>query len=470
MFDISIIKKLIPEKGKNDLSREEIAQILQTVPGALEEFEKAYEKNSLADTGNLFEESRKSAKKDIPYDIQGIDKDKLSNLINRIVAELLSETRVFSYTNHRTDVYNFAHMEIPDPVSKEEIYSLPKNLRPQLTGNLVQRDIKEPAYIALLSMYQKYKEGETAKERELSYHMFRQGLDILDLDPITYDILSMNPNSMGYWFPALVEAVEGQDFFKLPATKILKVPLPILQLTRLEYASLTKTTMRIVDDYCMKAFRLDPFQQYFVKTGTYSSKFNFRNAYVHGEKEVQELGEYLLFIQNQACVAAGPLSRPSIYGMSTTNEWVVREYITDPEGNPCIYQGLPLRTEYRLFVDFDTDEVLGIAPYWEPTMMKERFGHREDADSPHNIHDYEIFLMHEKVLMSRYKKSRNTVVEHMKKMLPQVNLEGQWSVDIMQNGKDFYIIDMALAVNSALKECISKGRLRPVQENWLPVI
>ena len=35
MFDISIIKKLIPEKGKNDLSREEIAQILQTVPGAL---------------------------------------------------------------------------------------------------------------------------------------------------------------------------------------------------------------------------------------------------------------------------------------------------------------------------------------------------------------------------------------------------------------------------------------------------
>ena len=148
----------------------------------------------------------------------------------------------------------------------------------------------------------------------------------------------------------------------------------------------------------------------------------------------------------------------------------MREYIPDLEGNPCIYQGLPLHTEYRLFVDFDTDEVLGIAPYWDPAIMKERFGHREDADSPHNIHDYEIFLMHEKVLMSRYEISRNTVVEHMKKMLPQVNLEGQWSVDIMQNGEDFYIIDMALAVNSALKECIPKGRLRPVQENWLPVI
>ena len=470
MFDISIIKKLIPEKGKTDLSREEIAQILKTVPGALEEFEKAYAENSLVDTGNLFDANRKSVKKDVPYDIQDIDEEKISDLIDRIVAELLSESKVYSYKTHMTDVYDFSHIEMPEPVSKEEIYSLPQNLRPQLTGNLVQRDIKEPAYIALLSMYQKYKEERTAKERELSYHMFRQGLDILDLDPLTYDILGMNPNSMGYWFPALVDAAEGQNFFKLPATKILKVPLPILQLTRLEYASLTKTTMRIVDDYCMKAFRLDPFQQYFVKTGTYSSKFNFRNAYVHGEKEVRELGEYLLFIQNQACIAAGPLTQPSIYGMSTTNEWVVREYIPDPEGNPCIYQGLPLRTEYRLFVDFDTDEVLGIAPYWDPDVMKERFGHRGDADSPHNIHDYEIFLMHEKVLMSRYKKTRNTVVEHMKKMLPQINLEGQWSVDIMQNGEDFYIIDMALAVNSALKECIPKGRLRPVQENWLPVI
>ena len=134
------------------------------------------------------------------------------------------------------------------------------------------------------------------------------------------------------------------------------------------------------------------------------------------------------------------------------------------------YLGLPLRTEYRLFVDFDTDEVLGIAPYWDPDMMKERFGHKKDADSPHNIHDYTIFLIHEKVLMDRYMQFKDTVMEHMKKMLPQINLAGQWSVDIMQNRDDFYIIDMALAMNSALKECIPKERLKQVQENWLPII
>ena len=38
----------------------------------------------------------------------------------------------------------------------------------------------------------------------------------------------------------------------------------------------------------------------------------------------------------------------------------------------------------------------------------------------------------------------------------------------MQNGDDFYIIDMALAANSALVECVPKNLLKPLQENWIP--
>lgn len=53
-------------------------------------------------------------------------------------------------------------------------------------------------------------------------------------------------------------------------------------------------------------------------------------------------------------------TQPSIYGAATTNEWVVREFIKDKENNPCIYKGLPLHTEYRVFIDADTKEVLGI--------------------------------------------------------------------------------------------------------------
>ena len=70
---------------------------------------------------------------------------------------------------------------------------------------------------------------------------------------------------------------------------------------------------------------------------------------------------------------ASPLNNKVIYGVSSNNEWVVREFIDDKENNPTIYNGLPLHTEYRVFVDFDKEEIIGISPYWHPEVMKENF-------------------------------------------------------------------------------------------------
>ena len=301
----------------------------------------------------------------------------------------------------------------------------------------------------------------------MNYNLFRQGLDILDLDPITYKIIETNPNSMGYWFPELVEKCKD-SFFKLPKTTIIKVPITLLQLTRTDYQSLTPITIKILDDYCMKAFNLDVNKEYFIKTGTYSSKYDFRNTHVYGEKEVRELGEYLLFIHFQALQMASPLSSPCIYGVSTTTEWVVREFIKDKENNPSIYMGMPLHTEYRVFVDFDEDKILGISPYWEPDTMKKRFGNSNDSNDPDKIHDYIIYKMHEQTLMKRYEDNKNIVLNNIEKLISDISLPGQWSIDIMQNGDDFYIIDMALAINSALKECVPSGLLKEPEENWIP--
>lgn len=207
-----------------------------------------------------------------------------------------------------------------------------------------------------------------------------------------------------------------------------------------------------------------------MKTGTYSSKFDFRNCLVHGEKEVRELGEYLLYIHHQALQMAGPLSFPCIYGVSTTNEWVVREFIPDKEGNPCIYHGLPLHTEYRVFVDCDSDAVIGVSPYWEPKTMLNRFGSCSDANSPHQMHDYVIFKSHEATLMRRYHENVDSVVEHIREFLPALDLQGQWSIDVMQNGDDFWIIDMAVAENSAFYDCVPESLRRPSAENWIPDI
>jgi hypothetical protein len=233
---------------------------------------------------------------------------------------------------------------------------------------------------------------------------------------------------------------------------------------------LTPATIKIIDDYCMRVFDLDVNKKYFVKTGTYSSKFNFRNAKVEGEKEVRELGEYLLFLSYQAVEMAGPLTQPSIYGVSTTNEWVVREYIDDVENNPCIYNGMPLHTEYRFFVDFDTDEILGVSPYWRPDVMLKRFSQDANPYSPHDKHDYVIYKMHEPVLMKRYIDNVNIVFEHMSKLIKDIELSGQWSIDVMQNGNDFYIIDMATACTSALSDCVPKGLIKKYEERWLPEI
>lgn len=218
-----------------------------------------------------------------------------------------------------------------------------------------------------------------------------------------------------------------------------------------------------------QVFGLDEVKEYFVKTGTYSSKYDFRNAHVHGEREVRELGEYLLFIHNQALSMASFTSSPSIYGVSTTTEWVVREFIKDKENAPMIYMGLPLHTEYRVFLDCDEDKVLCTVPYWDPEVMKKRFGHSSDSDSPHQRHDYVTYSAHEDVMMARYKANAPKVVAHIEHdILPWLDLPGQWSLDIMQNGDDFWMIDMAPAEQSFFYDRVPPELRRPSEEKWLP--
>lgn len=475
MFNLSSIFNK-PKETNSLLNMDSVAEILKVSPEALKSFEESYSKHALnAESDNFFEINAKQAteEKHSTELQEQVDKETLFTILKmeqKIVEELLVQTETYVYggkTAPKTENWK-SRLSITNPVTNDEIRALPEYLRPQLTGNLMKVDIGEKSYPALLYFYQEALKNKNPKTRKDAYHRFRQGLDILDLDAVTYEIIGTNPNSMGHWFPQLVKACAGQEFFKLPATTIAKVPLTLLQLTRQEYMGLSQTTLNIVDQWAQEAFHLDGNKEYFIKTGTYSSKFDFRNAYVHGKKEVRELGEYLLYIHFQALQMASPLSKPCIYGVSTTNEWVVREFIKDKENNPCIYKGLPLHTEYRVFVDCDTDKVIGISPYWEPKTMKKRFGHSEDSDSPHQMHDYVIYKAHEEKLMQRYDENKDKVKEQIEILLPNLNLKGQWSMDIMQNGDDFWIIDMALAENSAFYDCVPIELRNPSEENWIP--
>lgn len=465
-------------EGKNGisptLSADKIAELLHTNPGVIQEFEKAYNEKALdlGPSDNFFDVNSRQAATEKSAENHEYDDETMEavdNLVKRIVDELLSQTEAYVFDGNLASVRKpLALPEGSSKVTNEEVKALPMGLRPELTGNHMKRDIGDPSYQPLLFYYKKMQEASNSKMRKTAYEQFRVGLDILDLDELTYRIIGTNCNSMGRWLPQLVEACRGQEFFKIPATTVVKVPMTLLQLTRQEYGALSPTTLRIVDEWAYKAFALDDEKEYFIKTGTYSSKFDFRNAHVHGAKEVQELGEYLLYIHYQAlCMAHFTVKPHPIYGVSTTNEWVVRKFISDKENNPSIYHGLPLHTEYRVFVDCDWDEVIGISPYWEPNTMLNAFA---SEDNIHKKHDYVVYKAHEETLMKRYEDNKDLVISHTKDILPNLGLSGQWSLDVMQNGDEFWLIDMARAENSAFYDCVPKELRKPSREDWMPCL
>lgn len=476
MFDLL---NIFSKKNKG-LSREEIIDLLKMNPHLFDQFEQNYKSQVLdnEEPDDFFAtNSRQMAESKETNVID--DEIYTENLQQRIVDEFLAETPVYTYKRSTTGK-GFVEIKnatgLPNNyqvVTRDDLKQVSIEIRPQCTSTLQKRDIVQKSYMILLDALKRSMTAKTEKERKQWYHLFRQGLDILDIDSIMYDILGMNQVSIGYWLPKIVKSVDDEGFFKIPSTTIIKVPMNILQLTRTDYELINKTTLGIVDKFCYKAFNLKDDGDYFIKTGTYSSKFDFRNCRVVTPKEVRELGEYLLFIHTQACQMAAPLNtdkngKPlSIYGVSTTNEWCVREYISDVENNPSIYKGLPLHTEYRAFFDFDTEKVLGIFPYWDPVVMQQRF--EGDADhSVHSLHDYMVFKAHENILMQRFFENKDLVEEHLKFAMRNTSLEGQWSIDIMQNGDDFWLIDMATAETSAfynyLPDEVKKTRI----EKWLP--
>ena len=129
--------------------------------------------------------------------------------------------------------------------------------------------------------------------------------------------------------------------------------------------------------------------------------------------------------------------------------------------NRCVvHNGLPLHTEYRVFVDFDTEEVIGISPYWHPEVMRENFLDIGVSAPIQKNHDYINYIKHEETLMNRYEGNKDLVVSEVSKLFKDCKLKGQWSIDIMQNDSDFWLIDMVRASESALSECVPKEKLK----------
>ena len=423
-----------------------LAAFLGTNPAALKEFENKYLKDYLPEPTRTVNSANIE-----------ITDNRLNKLCDDIVSNLLSVAKVNNAT---------FNLSIPDKkvdISRKEIMAFPEELRPMCTDKLMIKDIAVNPYETLFWYYKKYVESGN----EECFMRFKQGLSTLDLDPICYETLSCNMNSMGYWFPKIHSMNQDSEAFKIPNTTIMKVPMTVLQLSRLEYSLINPVTKKIVNDFVHRAFLLDDDKTYFVKTGTFSNKFDFRNCKVSGS-EVKELGEYLLYDSYCASQMASPLNTPCIVGPALTNEWVVREFIEDPDDNPTIYKGLPLRTEFRVFVDFDTKKVLSVVNYWDEKTMITRFQEMRDT---HDMHDLITYKANLPRLNARFEKYKDIVREKAMMLLKSDSknrLTGQWSMDIMLSGDDFYIIDMALAEESYYYQSVPLEDRKVSKQNWIP--
>lgn len=453
-MDFPDLTKIFGRKNRQE-KLDGLAELIKNDPGLRTAFEKQYKiadfiLDDSATVKNMRQQTDRKA-----------DTSRLEKLKDRIVDELML------ISDNKTDLLTDKQSE--NAVQKEDIESFPEEIRPQLAGHLIHVDCDPNSSGSLALFLDRYALADNPREKLEMYRRIRYGIDILDIDPVIYELLGRDVNSIEYWFYRIKDAAEKENFFKIPETKIVQVPLPILQLTRLDYASLTQTTKDIVNKWCMKAFDLDESKSYFVKTGVFSYKYDFRNQKVSGD-EVKCLGEYLLFISNYAVMLESPLSNAqgmSRYGAATTRTWCVREFIEDKENNPTIYHGLPLHTEYRVFVDFADKKILGITPYWREDVMEKRFA---EDNNIHDRHDYIIYKSYKDVMYQRYNDNKQKVLNHIQSLLTYADFSGlpdQWSVDIMQNGDDFYIIDMALAGGSALHDCVPEELIKPAHEDLI---
>ena len=439
------ILKGINKKDKNRMTVEKAVKIFKNSKEKFEEFEEFYKKNVLTEIPeNYFEVNSRQATDKVATAGE-IDYE----LVKRIVDELADGTRLIEIKNSKV-IEKTLTCENNPITDINELIELDKGKQVQFTKNFSKFDISPVESLKTLMFFAKH-----------NYGMFRGGLETLDLSPTLYKILDNNMNQMGYWLPKVAEISP----FKIPDTKIMKVPLSLLRLGRVfEYNELTPTTFKIINEYCKKVFELDLNGTYFIKNGVFSSKFDFRNAKVTTPQEVAELGQYLFYIHQQACQMASLLNNKSIYGCGTTNEWIVREYIESPV-KETIYMGLPLNTEYRIFVDFDKKTILSDNQYWNKEVMNKRF---EENRNNHDIHDVITYNMASERLEKTYNENIGKVKEMMQELLNNnIEMTGQWSVDIMQVKNDFYLIDMALAENSFYYDSIPKELRKPTTERWL---
>lgn len=262
-----------------------------------------------------------------------------------------------------------------------------------------------------------------------------------------YESKKKNRNNMSYWLPKIKEAG-----FLIPETYIH--PLPDYWTAWLMGDFYKEEGRKKFNEYLEGVLTSSPMRKIleekgslFMKTGNFSNKFNFKNAYI---TKVAGVGDKFLEI----------LYGSMMVGCAVSPEVVFREFIHTSCERPSIYNGLKLNTEFRVFYDFDKKEVLGIVNYWDRKYMEK--GLRYD------LNDLKAYQSVVDDLMNEIDKE--VLQKICEEKLQKVDMYGIWSIDFLLGDEGFWLIDMAIGLNSAYYETVKEKADELPDKNFVPIL
>ncbi|QUH21763.1 hypothetical protein [Alkaliphilus sp. B6464] len=262
-------------------------------------------------------------------------------------------------------------------------------------------------------------------------------IDLEKLNKERYEKNSKNKNNLSYWFSMIKDCG-----FKVPETHIIPINFELFKwLTSDNYSD---EMIDRFNDFIISELKKNNFnteRTLFLKTGTFSDKFTFKNCKL---TDINRIGYQFLQIFYSGILV----------GANNTNELVVREFIKSDPHIKTIYDGMPLNTEFRVFYDFDKDEVMGVFNYWDRKTMIDSLG--EYAISEKKVEEFKNFRDTIPVIEKEFEDCKDFVVKEVEEKMKNVDLNGQWSIDLMKIGNDFYLIDMAMAKDSYYYDKIIK--------------
>ena len=263
------------------------------------------------------------------------------------------------------------------------------------------------------------------KEKEI---IIPQNVDFEKLREEHYKDEINNPNNFSHWYPKVkdcgIKMVKAWIFkFSFEEWKILE---------SMEKEDSREKALLILKEKLESNKEIKKSRLYNIKNGAFSNKFNANDCF----SNYYDIPRKFLNIQYTGMC----------FDADGTSEMVIREVIGyDYNTVPTIYNGLPLRPEYRVFVDFDSNRVLYIVNYWNYDYCYKHL----------NKTDKIIFDYMKLYLESEFENNKDKVIELIEKNLIPHNkknkdkLSGIWSVDIMKADDDYYLIDMAIGCQSA---------------------